>query len=90
MPSKIVDSIWRGTMIREALFKVGGMTLLLIGLLLLVVGFFAMDKFTEATGLMGIVMGIILLYYVWMREDIKPRDEEPPFNMPVTQPKTGK
>lgn len=96
MPSKIVDSIWSGTVIGEALFKLGGMALVLIGILLLVVGFFTADRFMEATGLTAIVMGIILLYYVWMREDLKPREEEPRFDVsytkdiPSPQLKTGK
>ena len=96
MPSKIVDSIGSGPVIGEALFKMGGMALVLLGILLLVIGLFTVNKFSEATGLTAVVMGIIMLYYVWMREDLKPREEEPPFgvqatkDIPVSQTKIGK
>jgi hypothetical protein len=77
-------------MIREALFKVGGMMLAMFGVLMIVVGFLITDKFMEATGLTAIAMGIILLYYVWMREDSRPREDDQPFYIPVTGPKAGK
>jgi membrane protein implicated in regulation of membrane protease activity len=77
-------------MIREALFKVGGMMLTMFGILMMVIGFLVTDKFMEATGLTAIAMGIILLYYVWMREDSRPREDDQPFQMPVMGPKAGK
>jgi len=96
MPSKIVDSIVSGSMLGEALVKMGGMAMVLFGILLLVVGLFTADKFLEATGLTAVVVGVILLYYAWMKEDLKPREEEPRFevlaakDIPVMQTKTGK
>jgi len=86
----IIDGIRSETMIREALFKVGGMMLAMFGVLMIVVGFLITDKFMEATGLTAIAMGIILLYYVWMREDSRPREDDQPFHIPVTGPKPGK
>ena len=90
MPSMMFDGIRSVTMIREALFKVGGMMLTMFGILMMVIGFLVTDKFMEATGLTAIAMGIILLYYVWMREDSRPREDDQPFHMPVTGPKVGK
>jgi membrane-bound ClpP family serine protease len=96
MSSKIVDSIVSGPMLGEALFKMGGMAMVLLGILLLVVGLFTAGNFLEATGLTAIVMGFILLYYAWMKEDLKPREEEPRFeilaakDIPVMKTKTGK
>jgi membrane protein implicated in regulation of membrane protease activity len=86
----IFDGIRSEIMIREALFKVGGMMLAMFGVLMIVVGFLITDKFMEATGLTAIAMGIILLYYVWMREDSRPREDDQFFPMQVTGPKVGK
>ena len=52
-------------MIREALVRLAGVILLLLGIALLAVGFLAANKFMQATGFMGGVVGLILLYYTW-------------------------
>ncbi|AFD00649.1 hypothetical protein Mtc_1909 [Methanocella conradii HZ254] len=52
-------------MIHEALVGLAAVTLLLLGIALMVVGFMMASKFMQATGFMSGVIALVLFYYTW-------------------------
>jgi membrane protein implicated in regulation of membrane protease activity len=54
-------------MFREVIFKLGGATLLLLGIGIFALGFLTASKFWQGTGFMCCVMAATLLYYAWAR-----------------------
>ncbi len=65
-------------MFREAAIKLGGATLLLLSIGFFAFGLVMASKFMQATGFMGGIVAIILLYYTWITEKSRPPEEEPP------------
>ncbi len=72
-------------MFREALIKLGGATLLLLGIGFLAVGFLIASKSMQATGFMASIVSVVLLYYAWVSENNRPREEEPQETAPVAK-----
>lgn len=64
-------------MFREAIMKLAGATLLLLGIGTLTIGFLMSDKFIEATGFMCGIVGLFLFYYTWRLSLGWPAEEEP-------------
>ncbi|HTY91527.1 MAG TPA: hypothetical protein VMC84_10155 [Methanocella sp.] len=72
-------------MLKEALIKLGGATLLLLGIGLFTVGFLLGSKSMQATGFMASIMSIVLLYYAWATENSQPVESETDEMMPAAK-----
>jgi len=72
-------------MFREAMFKLGGATLLLLSIGFITLGFITGNKFTQATGFMASIIAVALLYYAWMMESSRPLETEPEEKMPIVK-----
>lgn len=72
-------------MLREAIIKLAGATLLLAGIGFFAFGFALSNKFMQATGFMSGVVSMVLLYYLWAISSSKPIEEEPPEIRPVAK-----
>jgi membrane protein implicated in regulation of membrane protease activity len=73
-------------MLKEAVIKLAGATLLVIGLGLLIVGFLIANKFMQATGFMGSIVSIVLLYYTRALEKNRPVEREHEETVPAAPP----
>ncbi|BAI61114.1 hypothetical protein MCP_1042 [Methanocella paludicola SANAE] len=69
-------------MFREAIIKLGGMALLLLGIALLAIGFLIANKQMQATGFIGGIIALALLYYNRAVESRKPPENEPDEKVP--------
>lgn len=63
-------------MFREAIIKLGGATLLLLGIGFLIVGFLVANKLLQATGFISCIISIVLLYYARAVENRRRLEEE--------------
>ena len=72
-------------MFREAMIKLGGATLLLLGIGFFTLGVISENKFTQATGFMASIIAVALLYYAWMMESSRPLETEPEEKMPIVK-----
>lgn len=72
-------------MLREAMIKLCGATLLLLGIGFLTVGFLSASKSMQATGFMASIISVVLLYYACAMESNQPIESEPDEMMPVAK-----
>jgi Flp pilus assembly protein protease CpaA len=72
-------------MFREAIIKLGGATLLLLGIALLAIGFMIANKQMQATGFIGGVIALALLYFNHAVENRKQLETEPDEKVPLAK-----
>ncbi len=72
-------------MVREAIIKLGGATLLLLGIALLAIGFLIANKQIQATGFIGGIIALALLYYSRAVENRKQAEAEPEEKVPLAK-----
>jgi hypothetical protein len=72
-------------MFREVMIKLGGVTLLLLGIGFFTFGLVLASKFMQATGFMSGIVSLVLLYYTWVTTNSRPMEEEPPEIRPVAK-----
>jgi len=64
-------------MFREVMIKLGGATLLLLGIGFFAFGLVLANKFMQATGFLSSLVAFVLLYYTWALANSRPLEEEP-------------
>lgn len=72
-------------MFREVIIKLGGATLLLLGVGIFAFGFLLANKFWQATGFMCGVVAAFLFYYTWAKERSMAPGEESPETKPASK-----
>ncbi len=65
-------------MFSEAMIKIGGATLMLLSIGSFALGLVTGNKFLQATGFIGGIVAVILLYYARVKASARPPEEEPP------------
>lgn len=72
-------------MLREAILKLGGATLLLLGIALLAIGFLIANKQMQATGFIGGIIALVILYYNRAVENRDQAETEPEEKVPLAK-----
>jgi len=72
-------------MFREAIIKLSGATLLLLGIGFFIFGLLLANKSMQATGFLSSIVAFVLLYYTWVTTNSRPIEEEPPEIRTVTK-----
>jgi len=72
-------------MLREAILKLGGATLLLLGIALLAIGFLIANKQMQATGFIGGIISLVILYYNRAVENRNLAETEPEEKVPLAK-----